>query len=167
MLITDKEYASGNANGAKIVYYGAMETGSQTSGQNENNGTAKIKLTSDLSANITNYHVYIIAEDVNGKQETDYASKPVKITFSKDEPAKTDTDDSNNSSSNTDTGSTSISTETTVEAAPITITYTVKKDDYMRKIAREHGITLEQLIALNPQVKNPNLIYAGQTVLLK
>ena len=166
MLITDKEYAPGNANGAQKVYYGAMENVSQTSGENENEGTAQIELTSEVSANLSNYHVYIIAEDVNGEKETDYASNPVEITFSKDEPAKTDTENSNNSSSNTDTGSTSTSTETTVEAAPITITYTVKKDDYMRKIAREHGITLEQLIALNPQVKNPNLIYAGQILVI-
>ena len=168
MLITDKEYAPGNANGAQKVYYGAMENVSQTSGENENNGTAQIKLTSELSANISNYHVYIIAEDVNGEKETDYASNPVEITFSKDEPAKTDTDNSNNSSSNTDNGSTSTETTVaeTVKPAPITITYTVKKDDYMKKIAREHGITLEQLIALNPQVKNPNLIYAGQVLVI-
>ena len=169
MLITDKEYAPGNANGAQKVYYGAMENVSQTSGENENNGTAQIKLTSELSANISNYHVYIIAEDVNGEKETDYASNPVEITFSKDEPdtpVTPNTDDSNNSSSNTDTVSTETTVSEPVEAAPITITYIVKKDDYMRKIAREHGITLEQLIALNPQVKNPNLIYAGQVLVI-
>lgn len=32
----------------------------------------------------TDYHVYLIAENVNGEKETDYASKPVEIVYSKD-----------------------------------------------------------------------------------
>ena len=76
---------------------------------------------------------------------------------------------SSNSGSSHDSGEDAVGTndsEATTEPTPITITYTVKKDDYMRKIAREHGITLDQLIALNPQVKNPNLIYAGQVLVI-
>ena len=73
---------------------------------------------------------------------------------------------SSSSSSDSSNSNTTAAVTEVKEAAPITITYTVKKDDYMRKIAREHGITLEQLIALNPQVKNPNLIYAGQVLVI-
>ena len=43
-------------------------------------------------------------------------------------------------------------------------TYTVKKGDSLWKIARQFGLTLSKIIALNPQIKNPNLIYVGQTV---
>ena len=43
-------------------------------------------------------------------------------------------------------------------------TYTVKKGDTMWKIAKENGLTLEELILKNPQVKNPNLIYVGDII---
>lgn len=39
--------------------------------------------------------------------------------------------------------------------------------DTMYKIAVKHGMTLSELVALNPQVKNINLIYVGQKLLLK
>lgn len=45
-------------------------------------------------------------------------------------------------------------------------TYTVKAGDTLWRIARLYGMSLNQLIALNPQIKNPNLIYVGQTVYL-
>ena len=164
IMITDKAY---NADGAKILYYGKLDTTLSTSGEGTFTLPEELK-NQTLGAS---YHLYILAEHVSGESKTDYASAPLEITSITDvtdTPVTPDTDDSNNSSSNTDTGSTSTETSTTetVEPAPITITYTVKKDDYMRKIAREHGITLEQLIALNPQVKNPNLIYAGQVLVI-
>ncbi len=42
--------------------------------------------------------------------------------------------------------------------------YTVVKGDTMGKIARKFGLTLKELIAMNPQIKNPNLIYPGQSI---
>ncbi len=42
--------------------------------------------------------------------------------------------------------------------------YTVVKGDTMNRIARKFGLTLKELTALNPQIKNPNLIYPGQMV---
>ena len=45
--------------------------------------------------------------------------------------------------------------------------YKVKKGESLWKIARDHGVELTQIIALNPQIKNPNLIYIGQEVRLK
>ncbi len=42
--------------------------------------------------------------------------------------------------------------------------YTVKTGDTMSKIARENNLTLEDLVRMNPQVKNPDLIYVGQTI---
>ena len=46
-------------------------------------------------------------------------------------------------------------------------TYTVVKGDTMYKIAQKYGLKLEQLILMNPQISNPNLIYAGQKINVK
>lgn len=40
--------------------------------------------------------------------------------------------------------------------------YTVKKGDTMFQLARRYGITLEELIAANPQVPDPNRLTIGQ-----
>ncbi len=45
-------------------------------------------------------------------------------------------------------------------------TYTVVSGDNLWAIANRQGLTLAQLIALNPQIKNPNLIYPGEVVFL-
>ena len=42
--------------------------------------------------------------------------------------------------------------------------YTVKKGDTLWGIAKRYGVTLPALIAANPQIKNPNLIYPGNQV---
>jgi murein DD-endopeptidase MepM/ murein hydrolase activator NlpD len=41
---------------------------------------------------------------------------------------------------------------------------TVKKGDTLSEIAEDAGITLKELIKLNPQIKNPNLINPGQVI---
>ena len=45
-------------------------------------------------------------------------------------------------------------------------TYTVRKGDTLWGIAKRYDVTLAALIAANPQIKNPNLIYPGDTVLI-
>ena len=42
--------------------------------------------------------------------------------------------------------------------------YIVKKGDTLWGIARRYGVALTALIAANPQIKNPNLIYTGDRV---
>ncbi|MBM7615905.1 SafA/ExsA family spore coat assembly protein [Alkaliphilus hydrothermalis] len=42
--------------------------------------------------------------------------------------------------------------------------YTVRPGDTMFRIANEYGISLQKLIAANPQVANPNIIYPGQQI---
>lgn len=42
--------------------------------------------------------------------------------------------------------------------------YTVVSGDTMWKIANAYGLTLSELVALNPQIKNPNLITPGEQV---
>jgi spore coat assembly protein SafA len=45
--------------------------------------------------------------------------------------------------------------------------HTVVKGETMWGIAKKYGVTLSELVALNPQIKNPNLIYVGQEVRVK
>lgn len=42
--------------------------------------------------------------------------------------------------------------------------HTVVKGDTLWALARRYGVSLEKLVALNPQIKNPNLIQVGQEV---
>ena len=42
--------------------------------------------------------------------------------------------------------------------------HTVERGDTLWELANRYGVSLERLIALNPQIKNPNLIYPGQRV---
>lgn len=45
-------------------------------------------------------------------------------------------------------------------------TYVVRKGDTLWGIAGRYGVALTALIAANPQIKNPNLIYPGETVVI-
>jgi N-acetylmuramoyl-L-alanine amidase len=42
--------------------------------------------------------------------------------------------------------------------------YTVKSGDTMSKIARDHGLSLQELATANPQIKNLDYIVVGETV---
>ena len=44
--------------------------------------------------------------------------------------------------------------------------HTVRRGDTLWGIARQYGVPLTDLIAANPQIKNPNLIYPGNEVRL-
>ena len=43
-------------------------------------------------------------------------------------------------------------------------TYTVQWGDTLRKIAARYGTSVSNLMALNPQIWSPNVIYAGQVI---
>lgn len=45
--------------------------------------------------------------------------------------------------------------------------HTVAKGENLWKISRDYGVSLAGVIALNPQLKNPNLIYPGEKVRVK
>ncbi|WP_353096291.1 LysM peptidoglycan-binding domain-containing protein [Tissierella praeacuta] len=51
-----------------------------------------------------------------------------------------------------------------VQLKASTKTYTVKKGDTMWAIAKKNKMSLKQLVAKNPQIKNPNLIYPGNKI---
>ena len=45
--------------------------------------------------------------------------------------------------------------------------YTVVKGDTLWELSKRYGVALSRIIALNPQISNPNLIYPGQKVRIK
>lgn len=45
-------------------------------------------------------------------------------------------------------------------------TYTIKKGDTLWGLARANGISLAELLALNPQIRNPNIYYCGDVIYL-
>ena len=45
--------------------------------------------------------------------------------------------------------------------------YVVKAGDSLGAIAKVHGVGLDEVIKMNPQIKNPNLIYKGQKIKIK
>ena len=50
------------------------------------------------------------------------------------------------------------------QCPPNTFPYTVQPGDSMWSIARKFGVSLDALIAANPQIPNPSLIFPGQIV---
>lgn len=55
-------------------------------------------------------------------------------------------------------------TQQTVTCPPGTFRYTVQPGDSMFLIAQRFGVSLNALIAANPQIQNPNLIFPGQVI---
>ena len=47
------------------------------------------------------------------------------------------------------------------------VVHTVVKGDTLWAIAKRYGVTLEQLLKKNPDIKNPNKIWPGQKVVIK
>ena len=64
----------GNTNGAAIKYYQKLDGTFSTSGV----ATGTFTLPSDYDSA---WKIYIIAEDINAENETDFASEPVLITL--------------------------------------------------------------------------------------
>jgi LysM repeat protein len=50
--------------------------------------------------------------------------------------------------------------------APTQQTYTIKKGDTLSKVANTFGITLAQLLAANPAIKNPDKVALGQQIII-
>jgi len=50
--------------------------------------------------------------------------------------------------------------------APTPVVYTLKKNDTLLKIATRNGLTLEELLAANPAIKNPNRVAEGQQIII-
>lgn len=64
------------------------------------------------------------------------------------------------------TPSPSRSIEPTPTPEPTPIVYVIQSGDTLSKIASDHGVTLEQLMAANPAIKDPNKIAEGQQIII-
>jgi Tfp pilus assembly protein FimV len=54
----------------------------------------------------------------------------------------------------------------TVAPAPTPTVYTIKKNETLSKIAARYGLTLQELLAANPDIKNPNKVGEGQQIII-
>lgn len=77
VMILDKAYTAGNTNGAKIKYYG--KAADVTTSKSD---SLSFEVPSEFSAQTAgkDYFIYLVAEDINGEKETDYAGTPVLVT---------------------------------------------------------------------------------------
>ena len=50
--------------------------------------------------------------------------------------------------------------------APTPTVYVIKKGDFLNKIAAANGISLDELLAANPDIKDPNKIVEGQQIII-
>ena len=46
------------------------------------------------------------------------------------------------------------------------MTYTVVARDTLEKIARKYGVTVADILAVNPQITNPNKIAIGDVIVI-
>ena len=113
--------------------------------KNNNDGT--------ITFTVTSFSVFLFTEEKTGDNQPSGGQTGSDST-------------ANNSNSSSSSSTSSTQTVTEEKKAPVAIEYVVKRGDNMAKIARRHGLTLGQLIALNPQVKNPARIYAGQILIV-
>jgi hypothetical protein len=60
----------------------------------------------------------------------------------------------------------SASLEPATPAAPTPRTYTVAPKDTLEKIARKFGVTVADILAVNPQITNPNKIGIGDVIVI-
>lgn len=51
--------------------------------------------------------------------------------------------------------------------APCLKSYTVKEGDFLFKIGQANNLSVQQLLSLNSEIKNPNLIFPDQNICLK
>ena len=53
------------------------------------------------------------------------------------------------------------------DAGEAVMYYTIKQDDTLYSIAKEHGIALDDLLQLNPQIENPKRLLIGDVLNIK
>ncbi|MBO4460680.1 MAG: S-layer homology domain-containing protein [Clostridiales bacterium] len=85
VLVLNKEYTEGNSNNADILFYAPMDGVYAASGTK----TFSLPDSIDIYGWDKDFYVYIVAEDVNGEKDTDYASVPVKVDVPDGLPAPT------------------------------------------------------------------------------
>lgn len=115
----------------------------------------------------------VILHDKNGDGTSDetvpYSLAAGKVTFTVTHfsnfafAERASSDDSDASS---DSQSSTSSTAVKEETVSVPIEYIVVKGDTLGKIARRNHMSLSALLALNPQIKNPNLIRPGQKIVV-
>jgi hypothetical protein len=144
-MITSGEYT---ASGTEILYYGKLDTALS---DETREGSGTFTLPNDLP---DGYKMYILAEDANGVNYTDYASAPVEITAMEVVEAPT-----SNLSDTTFTANQSLTLSSVTEGAVIYYTMTIDGNEPAEPtssstmFAAEIPITLEGVAGETKTIK--------------
>lgn len=60
----------------------------------------------------------------------------------------------------------SVTNSSITDTAMKRVTYTIKSGDTLWGLAKTNGLSLTELLALNPQIRNPNIYYIGDVIYL-
>lgn len=119
---------------------------------------ATVDATGKVTAQGNGTAIITVTTEDGGK--TAAATITVAINSSTEDGSEDTSDDSS------DDQSTDANTSAKEETVSVPIEYIVVKGDTLSKIARLNHLTLSQILAMNPQIKNPNLIRIGQKIIV-
>ncbi len=105
ILIINKKYTSSNSNNAEIIYYGKLNGAFAR----QSSGSFTLPSGLDMSGWGKDYHVYILAETLNGQFESDYSSSPLELNKPQATPRPAGTNPTSAPARPTASGSTSSS----------------------------------------------------------
>lgn len=125
-------------------------------------GRYRATLSCTLSKGST-YSAYVVNYDGSGETKRTTFTIPVSVTGNTG--SQENGGESSNSQNSSDSRS-STESAATEQKVSVPVEYTVVKGDTLGKIARRNNMTLSQLLALNPQIKNPNFIRVGQKIVV-
>ncbi|MGN1179928.1 MAG: LysM peptidoglycan-binding domain-containing protein, partial [Suilimivivens sp.] len=144
-------------------------------GDGTSDETVPYSLASDIATfTVTHLSNFAFAErassdDSDASSDSQSSTSSTAVTDSQSSTfstAVTDSQSSTPSTAVTDSQSSTPSTAVKEETVSVPIEYIVVKGDTLGKIARRNHMSLSALLALNPQIKNPNLIRPGQKIVV-
>lgn len=159
-MISGKEYTAASEKGNTVItlkadYLESLKAGDYTLDMLYEAGTVKTAFTVKDKTQSPD-------PEPDDKPDPEPDDKPDAEPDDKPDPEpddKPDTAPENNSSQDKSGNESAAGENKTVQ-----MTYVVRKGDNLYKIAARNGMSLQELLARNPQITNPNRIYVGQYI---